>query len=152
MISDFADGLRAIAFPLSNNSEQVIIVPSSLQAPGTDITFGGLLILEQIQNDVAQDGQVFSGVILANSALIFPKGNVLNPMHLIFDFPMTAFGLQNRFRFGRQTGNEITGLHFDGFPDLSLRNHPNHALQTFPWLAFPTAEIPVRQQGAQLGT
>jgi hypothetical protein len=86
---------------------------------------------------VAQNRQIFSRVILAYSALIFPKGDVENPVNLILNFPMTTLGFQNPFRIGRQTGNEITGLYLNRFTNLSLRNDPDHAFQPFPLLVFP---------------
>lgn len=42
-------------------------------------------------------------MIFANPAFIFSEGNIQNPMHLIFDFPVTTLGFQDQFGISRET-------------------------------------------------
>ena len=45
-------------------------------------------MLQQIEGDLAQDGQVLGAVILADATVIFSKGDVQSPMQVVFDAPM----------------------------------------------------------------
>ena len=69
-------------------------------------------MLEQINRQVAQDGQVGRRMIFADAATVFVEGDIQDPMQAIFDAPMLAGGLENALGIRFQTGDEITG--FDG--------------------------------------
>ena len=68
--------------------EEVVLDPSGFEALTLEASFEGSLLLQQIEGDLAQDGQVWGAVILADATVIFSKGDVQSPMQVVFDAPM----------------------------------------------------------------
>lgn len=81
----------------SENLEQVIFLPASLKLLGVDTSFGGLLLFEKIESDVAQDSQAFGSLIFANTATVFIQSDIQDPVQFVFDRPMLANHVQNSF-------------------------------------------------------
>jgi hypothetical protein len=69
----------------SENLEQVILLPASLELFGMDTAFGCFLLFEQIESDVAQDSQVFRSLIFANTATVFSQSDIQDPVQFVFD-------------------------------------------------------------------
>ena len=55
-----------------------------------DANFLGLFLLEQVQCDMTEDSEILRTMILAHPTLIFPKGNIKDPMESVLDSPMPA--------------------------------------------------------------
>ena len=51
--------------------------------------FGGVAV-EDVQGEVAQEGEVFGGVAGAHAALILGEGHIERPVQLVLDPPMAA--------------------------------------------------------------
>lgn len=79
---------------MGEDFEQVVIVPASFEASGFDPGFDRFILFEQVQSDVAENGEVFGAMILAQAVMILLKGHVEYPMQAIFDAPVAAFTLQ----------------------------------------------------------
>jgi hypothetical protein len=58
---------------LGEDFEQVVIVPASSKACDFDTHFGRFILFEQVQRDVAENGEVFRAMILAQAVMIFLK-------------------------------------------------------------------------------
>lgn len=61
-ISYFCKGERIL---LSQDFEEVVIIPSSSQAFGLDDSLDRMLMLEQVEGNMAQDGKVFGAMIFS---------------------------------------------------------------------------------------
>ena len=79
-----------------------------------DATFGGFLLFEQVESNMAQDGQVFGSLIFADTTVIFIQSHIQHPMQFIFDGPVFANDLQNSFCIAGQTGD--VEAHLAWFP------------------------------------
>ena len=63
-------------------------VPAGEQAFAGNATLTRFLLFEAVERDVAQDGEILRGLVLALSAFIFTEGNVECPMQRVLDAPM----------------------------------------------------------------
>ena len=45
-----------------------------------DTAFGGLLLFEQVESNVAKDGQIFGSLVFADATVIFIQSDIQNPM------------------------------------------------------------------------
>src|SRR5882672_5491105 len=83
---------RAIALKSVSKHEgsKVGLIPARLEALVANPHFGrGFLALE-IERNVAQHGQIFWSVAYPDAGLIFPKGDIEDPMDTILNPPMRA--------------------------------------------------------------
>src|SRR5260221_9607999 len=89
-ISGLSRKPRAIASSTSQYGEQVIVAPARFETLGLDAAPGGRLLLEEVEGQAAQHGEVLGGVADAHPALILTKGHVEQPVDLVFNAPMGA--------------------------------------------------------------
>lgn len=86
------------------------LIPASLELFGLDTEFSGCFLLEQVERDVAQDGEVVWGVVFADTAVIFAKGDVEYPVQFVFGAPVVAHRLQGDSDVVWQAGDVTAGL------------------------------------------
>jgi hypothetical protein len=53
---------------------------------------------------MTKDSEIFSSMICANTAFIFSKGDIQDPVQLVFGFPVAVLGSPDCFCIGRQAG------------------------------------------------
>lgn len=75
------------------NFEEIIFSQGGLELLGMNFTFGGFLLFEQIESDIAQHSKVLGCLVFAYSTTIFIQSNIQNPMQFIFNGPMFAYSL-----------------------------------------------------------
>lgn len=68
--------------------EQVVLVPSGPETLGLDPHLGCFLLLQQVEGDMSQGGEVLSAMLLADSTLVFTECYVQDSMQAIFYLPM----------------------------------------------------------------
>ena len=78
--------------------EQVVLIPSGVEAFALDAHFQGSFVLQQVVSDLPQGVDVLRAIVLAHSALVFPKGHVQGPVQRVFDAPVASDGGQQSFR------------------------------------------------------
>ena len=70
------------------DAEEVVIVPTGHFSAGFDSTLGFLVLPEQIEGEFSQGGKVLGRMVFANTAPIFVKGHIQDPMQAVFNAPM----------------------------------------------------------------
>ena len=60
----------------------------------------GFLVFERVQSNSPEAGEVFSGVVLADTAVIFTKTNLKRPVKIVFNSPVAAHRVSDSFRIG----------------------------------------------------
>jgi hypothetical protein len=58
----------------------VVAVPAGEQSSAGDARLAGLVLLEEIERDVAENREVLRGVVFALATLIFARCRVRNPV------------------------------------------------------------------------
>jgi hypothetical protein len=48
-------------------------------------------LLEQIESNVAQDGEILGAMVLADSTTIFIESDIQTPMELVFNAPVRTY-------------------------------------------------------------
>jgi hypothetical protein len=74
----------------SQKREHVIIVPGGLLATSADADPGCSITTDEVDGDLAQDGQVACGNPVTNAAVILAERDIQNPVEPIFYGPMLA--------------------------------------------------------------
>lgn len=69
---------------------QIVGVPSRSQSLVVEAGLGGLFLLEQVQRDAAQDGQVLRAVAHAHPAGVLVKAHVQRPVERVLYGPVAA--------------------------------------------------------------
>lgn len=70
------------------------MIPGGAEALVFDVELGRVLMLQESEGDVAQDGQVVRGVGGAHAGGILTKGDIEDPMEAVFNAPMGVHGGQ----------------------------------------------------------
>ncbi len=104
--------------------------------------FGGFLLFEQIESDMAQDGEVFGRLVFAYPAVVFIKGHIQNPMEFVFDRPMFAHHMEYTFCIAGQAGDIKTHLAGLLASDYPCANHHGDVSQPKPVL-YSTNEMQI---------
>ena len=78
--------------------EQVVLVPSRVEPFTLDAHFQGFLVFQEVVSDLPQGVDVLETIVIAYSALIFPKTHVQGPAQRVFDAPVAPYGGQQLFR------------------------------------------------------
>lgn len=104
-----------------------------------DTSFSGFLLLEQVDSRVSQHRQVLSPMPQPHTAIVFPKGNVQNPMQAILNAPVFPFDVQEVSGIIRQAGDVEAGLPFHSVAQVTLTVNANQRLQLGP-------ELPVARE------
>ncbi len=77
--------------------EQAVLIPSGVESFALDAHFQGCLVFQEVVSDLAQGVDVLRPMILAHSAMVFPKGHVQGPVQRVFDAPVASDGGQQLF-------------------------------------------------------
>ena len=72
--------------------EQVRVVPAGFEALGLDAEAFGLLVAQEVERKMTEDGKVRGGVAGPDAAVVLVEGHVQRPMKLVFDAPVAADG------------------------------------------------------------
>ena len=59
---------------------------------------------------MADDGEVEGGIGLSGPTAVFVKGRVERPVEIVFDSPMGANGVEDRFRIGFERRDAKSGF------------------------------------------
>src|SRR5579859_5305098 len=105
--TDDSFGGRAIAPNLSQEFKEEVVVECWTE------TFKGKIdsrrmAFEQIESEIAEDSEVFGGVLETDAIGIFTKGDIECPVKRVFNGPMSTGGIEDGRCFGRQTGQETS--------------------------------------------
>lgn len=60
--------------------EKVVVIPARLFPLGAGADFGQLVVLQEVEGDVAQHPEVLGGVAFAYPAFVFPECDVQYPV------------------------------------------------------------------------
>ena len=66
------------------------MVPGGIEAFSLDAAFAGFLLLEHIESDAVEQGEVLRGVARAFAAEVFAEADVEHPVQFVFDAPVLA--------------------------------------------------------------
>ena len=91
----------------SKDLEHILIIPSCLELFGVNADFGSFLLLEQIEDDVAKNSQIFGSLIFSYAAMVLVQGNIQPPMQLIFDESVLTDYMENALCTARQSGDVV---------------------------------------------
>ena len=89
---------------------QVVLVPSGVEPLALNAYFQGAFVFQPVVPNLPQRGQVLRSMVLAHSALVFPKGHVQGPVQRVFDAPVASDGSQELFCWGWQAADVVAGL------------------------------------------
>ena len=68
--------------------EQVRLIPSGGLALALDPDLQARILLQEIQRQAAQNGEVLRTMVDAHPAVILPEGNVQHPVEAVLDLPV----------------------------------------------------------------
>ena len=111
---------------------QVVLVPSGVEPLALNAYFQGAFVFQPVVPNLPQRGQVLRSMVLAHSALVFPKGHVQGPVQRVFDAPVASDGSQELFCWGWQAADVVAGLTYATRSSLTMAHHPDGRLQLGP--------------------
>jgi hypothetical protein len=85
--------LRVGLSHMAKEGEKEVVVPGCVQhfAPhGSDVRAD----LKRVDGELAQDGEIFRGMIQAAAVFVFGEDNIEDPMQIVLDAPMAAHDLE----------------------------------------------------------
>jgi len=86
------------------------VVPGGIEAFAFDASFAGILLLEHIESDTVEQGEVLRGVASAFAAEVLAEAYVEHPVQFVFDAPVLADGAVQPRRIGGETGDVVASL------------------------------------------
>ena len=86
-----------------------------------DTAFETMVTPQEIQNDVADNGEIGCTLPLTRSMMVFTKGDIQHPMQAILNTPMAANVIQMSLGILSQARDEETLLHFRFVAEATLR-------------------------------
>ena len=69
------------------------MVPGGFETFGLHAAFEGDFPFQHIGRQVAQDCQIFRGMVFADAAVVFPESYIQAPVQAVFDPPVFSDGL-----------------------------------------------------------
>ena len=75
---------------LSQDLHTIVKVPGTFKPFGMDTHFSGLLLAQQVQDDMSDNGHVGRTIAFAILMTVFSKSNIQHPVELVFNAPMMA--------------------------------------------------------------
>lgn len=99
---------RVNASCLSEYFDEISIVPASLFAFSLDSDCSRFLLREEIECDLAHQGEVLWSMVFADTAVIFGKGDIEYPVQGVFNPPVRANGFEDGFSPVGQRTDEVT--------------------------------------------
>src|SRR3954467_12935605 len=118
----------------SQERQHVLIIPGSLLATRPHTDLGCSAVTDAVDGDLAQDSQVARSRPIPDAAVIFPEGDIQDPMEPILYGPMPADCLDQDLGVIAAAGQEIADLRFDraGAVDPADGFHCQHGPQPGP--------------------
>ena len=104
-----------------------MLTPSSFETFSFDPTLGRVFLTEEIEGYMSQNGEVLSGMAGSNAAIILPKSNIQDPMHFVFNLPVTSDRLTERLGLTGQGRNIVTDFGTALLPHVPLGFHHANA-------------------------
>jgi hypothetical protein len=68
------------------------VVPCCVESFSLDSSVGGLVVLEDVEGDAIEEGEVLRGVSCSFSAEVFAEADIEHPMQLVFNAPVLSDG------------------------------------------------------------
>ena len=87
--------------------EQVVIVPTGLEAFSVDPAFGSLVLPEQVEGDAVEHGKILRRMAGAFAVEVFAEADVEHPVQFVFDAPVLADSAVQSRRIGLEAGDVI---------------------------------------------
>src|SRR5215208_5157789 len=97
----------------SDDPEHVIVVPGRHFAPTALAVSATAVSGDEIEGDLAQEGEVAGGGAIAHPAVILTEGDVENPMQRVLDTPVPADGLDQDGGIVAAAREEVADLGLD---------------------------------------
>src|SRR5919202_4283730 len=115
----------------SDDPEHVVVVPGCHFAPTASAGSTRAVSVDEVEGDLAQEGEVAGGGAVAHPAVILTEGDVEHPVQGVLDAPVPADRLDQDGGIIAAADEEVTGLGLD--------------------LAGAAADRLDRQHGAEIG-
>src|SRR3954468_15933796 len=93
--------------------EHVVIVPGRHFAPTASAGSVTAVSGDEVEGDLAQEGEVAGGGAVAHPAVVLTEGDVENPVQGVFDAPVPADGLDQDGGIIAATAEEVADLGLD---------------------------------------
>jgi len=90
-----------------------IEIPSCLKPLGLGATLG-LVLFDEVESELSEDGEIRRRVLWADSAVVFSIGRIRDTMQFIFDAPMTADRLRHLLSGGLLATVDVVSPFFAG--------------------------------------
>ena len=66
--------------------------------------------INEIQRELTQSVEIRWRITMTDTTIIFAEGSIKNPMELVLDTPVGAYGFGNYFSFTRKRRDVVTGF------------------------------------------
>src|SRR3712207_1597897 len=118
----------------SDDPEHVIVVPGRHFAPTAAAGWAVAVSGDEVEGDLAQEGEVAGGGAVAHATVVLAEGDVEDPMQGVLDAPVPADGLDQDGGIVAAAGEEVAdlGLGLAGAGDPAERLHRQHRGQLGP--------------------
>src|SRR3712207_867520 len=97
----------------SDDPEHVIVVPGRHFAPTAAAGWAVAVSGDEVEGDLAQEGEVAGGGAVAHATVVLAEGDVENPMQGVLDAPVPADGLDQDGGIVAAAGEEVADLGLD---------------------------------------
>src|SRR5512144_36767 len=116
--------------------QEVSLVPSAHEAFSLETDFGRLFLFEQMQGQAPQGSEVLIRIPLPDTTVIFPKGDVQDPVQTVFNPPVAPNGRTKLLGIvTRQAAQVVTALDRGVLTHRSLCFYQREAAQPGPLVA-----------------
>ena len=86
--------------------------PSCDQSFRSDaLLFATVFLFDEVEGDVSERGHIGRRMIFADTAFVFSKRHIENPMDFIFNSPVTAYSVSYLLGIGWQAADEIAAFY-----------------------------------------
>src|SRR5215211_8239878 len=118
----------------SDDPEHVVVVPGRHFAPTASAGSAAAVAGDEVEGDLAQEGEVAGGGAVAHATVVLAEGDVEDPMQGVLDAPVPADGLDQDGGIivaAREEGVDL-GLDLTGAGDAADRLRRQHRAQLGP--------------------
>ncbi len=125
--------------------EQMLVIPVGLLALGSDVVFGNILPVQQIEAYTLQDQNVVRGVARTDTALVLSEGYVQAPVKAVLNSLIASHSSQQIPRLDGQAEHAAAGFHGAPVRLFRLSLNQDQVAQVESYLAgVQVPEIPQR--------
>src|SRR3954468_22693010 len=119
---------------VGDDLEHVVVVPGGFLAPAAEAGLAAVVSGDEIESDLAQEGEVAGGGAVAHPAVILMEGDVENPVQGVLDAPVPADRPDQDGGIIAAAGEEVAGLGLDfaGTVDAADRLDRQHGAEIGP--------------------